>query len=196
MKKLIFATGNNGKLEEVKNIFEGTGYEIVSMYEYGDIPEIEEDGDTFEANSFKKAKYIYDRFGLPTIADDSGLAIDQLDGRPGVYSARYAGEDCTYDDNNNKILKELSRLPGPHLAKFVSFAIYYDGQSKHSAVGELPGKIIEEKRGSFGFGYDPVFVPEGYDKTLAELTLEEKNNMSHRAAAFNKLKEILIKTGV
>lgn len=196
MKKIIFATGNKGKLKEVQQIFEGTGFQIVPMSDLGSIPEIEEDGDTFEDNALKKAKFIFNKFGLPTIADDSGLSIEQLGGRPGVYSARYAGEDCTFDDNNKKVLKELKDFPEPHKAQFLSYAIFFNGRNIHSAIGKLPGRIIKEFRGSEGFGYDPIFVPEGYDVTLAEMKLEEKNKISHRARAFNELKEILLTTEV
>ena len=191
LKKVVFATGNKGKLREVKDIFSDTNIEIISMNDLGDIPEIIEDGNTFEDNALKKAKFIYQRFGLPTIADDSGLAIEQLGGEPGVYSARYAGEHCTFDDNNNKVLEQLKDFPEPHKAKFISYAIFLYGNTVERATGVLRGKIIGEKRGEEGFGYDPVFVPEGFDKTLAELSLDEKNKISHRADAFNKLKRIL-----
>lgn len=196
LKKIIFATGNNGKLKEVQQIFEGTKLQIVPMSELGSIPEIEEDGDTFEDNALKKAKFIFNKFGLPTIADDSGLSIEQLGGRPGVYSARYAGEDCTFEDNNKKVLDELKDFPAPHKAQFLSYAIYFDGRNIHSAIGKLPGEIINEIRGDKGFGYDPIFVPEGFNITLAEMELEEKNKISHRAKAFNELKQILLTTEV
>lgn len=196
MKKIIFATANKGKLVEVIDIFEGTKFQIISMNELGEIPEIEEDGNTFEDNALKKAKFIFNKFGLPAIADDSGLSIEQLGGRPGVYSARYAGEDCSFDDNNRKVLEELNEFPEPHKAQFLSNAIFFDGRTIHSTVGKLPGKIIHTFRGTNGFGYDPIFVPDGYEITLAEMSLEEKNKISHRAKAFNQLKEILLTTEV
>jgi len=194
--KLVFASTNEGKIKEVCDIFSDTGITIIPMKELGSIPEIEEDGLTFEDNAFKKAKIVFQKFGLPTIADDSGLSIEQLGGRPGVLSARYAGEGCSYSDNNEKVLKELSGLPEPHKAQFITMAIYYNGRAVQRAVGKLPGKIIHEFRGSNGFGYDPIFVPDGYDITLAEMTLEGKNRISHRAKAFNELKEILLTTEV
>jgi len=194
--KLVFASTNEGKIKEVCDIFSDTGIIIIPMKELGSIPEIEEDGLTFEDNAFKKAKIVFQKFGLPTIADDSGLSIEQLGGRPGVLSARYAGEGCSYSDNNEKVLKELSGLPEPHKAQFITMAIYYNGRAVQRAVGKLQGKIIHEFRGSNGFGYDPIFVPDGYDITLAEMTLEEKNKISHRAKAFNELKEILLTTEV
>jgi XTP/dITP diphosphohydrolase len=190
---LIFASGNKGKIKEVKEIFTDTEYEIHSLYDFGEPPEIEETGTTFEENSFIKAKAVYERFKKPVIADDSGLSVDQLNGTPGVYSARYAGENCTYDDNNNKLIKELSNYPKPHRAKFICCAVYFDGNNDITAFGELPGVIIDEFRGEHGFGYDPIFVPDGYDKTLAQMPLEEKNGISHRSRAFNNLKDKLKK---
>ena len=133
---------------------------------------------------------------MPTIADDSGLSVAQLGGKPGVYSARYAGEGCTYDDNNKKVINELKGLPEPHKAQFISFAIFYNGRTVHRSVGKLPGQIIEQFRGDNGFGYDPIFVPDGYTETLAEMTLELKNKISHRAIAFRNLKEFLLTTEV
>ncbi|VAX25090.1 Nucleoside 5-triphosphatase RdgB (dHAPTP, dITP, XTP-specific) [hydrothermal vent metagenome] len=188
MTELIFATGNKGKLAEVQKIFENTNFKIISLYDLGEVPDIEETGSTFAENAVIKAEAIYSLHKLPVIADDSGLAVEQLNGEPGIYSARYAGENCTYDDNNKKLIKVLQQYDTPHKAKFVCSAIYYDGENKITAVGELPGKIISEFRGTNGFGYDPIFVPDGFDRTLAELTTEEKNKISHRAKAFNKLK--------
>lgn len=190
--KVIFATGNNGKAVEVKNLFSDTKYEIVSLKDIGDNSEIIEDADTFEGNALIKARAIYEKYKTPVIADDSGLIVEQLNGEPGVYSARYAGENCTYDDNNNKLLKELKNFPEPHLAKFVCAAVYFDGENIHSIFGEFNGEIVSEKRGTNGFGYDPIFRPEGNDLTLAEMQLEDKNKISHRAKAFQKLKQLMI----
>lgn len=192
MKKLIFASGNKGKVEEVKGLFEYSGFEIVSLYDLNNVFEIEETGTTFHKNAFIKAKAVYDIYKTPVIADDSGLEIEQLNGRPGVYSARYAFEGCTYDDNNNKVLGELKDLPEPHKAAFVCCAIYYDGVNEICEFGKVPGKIIMERKGSKGFGFDPIFVPDGYDITLAEFELEEKNKISHRARAFEALKKKIV----
>jgi len=189
--KIIFATGNNGKVIEVKKLFENTNYEIISLKDIGDNTEIVEDTDTFEGNALIKAKTVYKEYKIPVIADDSGLMVKQLNGDPGVFSARYAGENCTYEDNNNKLLAELKNLPEPHLAKFVCAAVYYDGKNTHSVFGEFNGEIIKEKKGDKGFGYDPVFRPQGFDLTLAEMDVEEKNKISHRAIAFEKLKKIM-----
>lgn len=191
MKKLIFATGNKGKLKEVKEIFRDTEYEIISLYDLGNVPEIIEDGDTYEANALIKAKAIYEIHKLPVIADDSGLSVEQLNGEPGVYSARYAGENCTYDDNNRKLVGVLKSYPTPHKAKFVCSSVFYDGENIERAFGELHGQIITKLKGSNGFGYDPIFVPDGSSRTLAEFTSEEKNEISHRAKSFNALKNLL-----
>lgn len=191
--KIIFATQNQGKSKEVKNILNGNSLQVHSLYDLGNDIEIEETGATFKENAFLKAKTIYDVYKVPVIADDSGLEIEQLDGRPGVYSARYAGENCTFDDNNKKVLKELEDKPEPHNARFVCHAVFYDGKNLLEAVGELKGVITKSPAGEHGFGYDPIFIPEGYDKTLAELELEEKNKISHRAMAFSELKENILK---
>lgn len=192
MKKIIFASGNNGKTKEVKDLFANTSFEIISLLDFPDYPDVIEDENTFEGNARKKAVEIYEKYKVPVISDDSGLCVDQLNGAPGVYSARYAGEGCTYEDNNRKLLKELESYPAPHQAKFVCCAVFYDGRNYLCSFGELPGDIINELRGEKGFGYDPVFRIENSDKTLAELDLDQKNKISHRARAFNKLKELII----
>ncbi|MCU7505077.1 MAG: RdgB/HAM1 family non-canonical purine NTP pyrophosphatase [Ignavibacteria bacterium] len=193
--EIIFATGNKGKLKEVKAIFQDTSHKVISLKELTVIPEIVEDGLTFEENARIKAVTIYDLFRKPVIADDSGLSVDQLQGAPGVYSARYAGENATDLDNNKKLLRELQNLPEPHPASFICCAVFYDGCTYLKAFGEIPGRIIGEPRGEHGFGYDPLFLPEGYDKTMAEISLDEKNKISHRAKAFNLLKDIMRRDG-
>jgi len=193
MTRVIFATGNPGKAREVKDIFKGLDIEIISLLELEDVPEIIEDADTYEGNAKIKAKVIYDKFQMPVISDDSGLSVDQLEGRPGVHSARYAGENCTYADNNRKLLKELENFHEPHQAQFICCAVYYDGNEYTSVFGKLNGKILSEPRGENGFGYDPVFVPDDLNGkyTLAELDLDKKNQISHRFRAFKQLKEKL-----
>lgn len=193
MKNVVFASGNKGKTKEVKDLFRNTDFEVHSLLDFPNFPEIIEDKDTFEANARKKAVEIFEKYKIPVIADDSGLCVSQLNDAPGVYSARYAGEGCSYDDNNRKLLKELSVFPQPHKAKFVCCAVYYDGNDYISTFGEVHGEILKELRGDKGFGYDPVFVPEGSEKTLAEMDLDEKNKISHRAKAFNKLKQEMLK---
>lgn len=190
--KIIFATQNKGKAKEVKNLFKGTGVEVVSLADLGDNIEIEETGTTFYENAFIKAKAIYEIYKMPVISDDSGLAIEQLSERPGVFSARYAGEGCSFEDNNRKVIEELKGYPHPHRAKFISQAMFYDGNETVAFVGELHGRIIDKPRGKFGFGYDPIFIPDGFAHTLAELMVEEKNNISHRGKSFEKLKTRII----
>lgn len=185
--KIVFATNNNGKLREVKKLFQNKAIEILSLKEIGFDEEIAETGKTFEENAFIKADTIFNKFKLPVIADDSGLEVDQLEGRPGVYSARYAGANVTYEDNNRKLLREIKEFNSPHLARFICCAVYVDEKNRISVEGRLEGEIIREFRGKNGFGFDPVFKPEGYEITLAEMELEEKNLISHRARAFQKL---------
>jgi XTP/dITP diphosphohydrolase len=190
--KIIFATQNKGKAKEVKALFENSPFEIISLYDLGNNIDIEENGNSFSENAFIKAKAIYNIYKESVIADDSGLAIEQLDERPGIYSARYAGENCTYEDNNLKVIDELKDFPTPHKAKFISCAVFYDGKNEIEAFGELQGKIINEQRGTNGFGYDPIFIPDGFEQTISELDFDIKNQISHRAQSFNKLKDKLV----
>ena len=191
--KILFATQNKGKAEEVKALFADSQFEIISLYDLGNNIDVPETGATFQENAHIKAKTIYKIYNVPVIADDSGLAIEQLDGRPGVYSARYSGENCTYDDNNKKVIDELKDFSEPHRAKFISFAVFYDGINEIEAIGELNGRIIKEPRGKNGFGYDPIFIPDGFDRTISELELDEKNKISHRAKSIAQMKEQLMK---
>ncbi|MBE6021207.1 MAG: XTP/dITP diphosphatase [Firmicutes bacterium] len=194
MLTVIAATQNKHKLTELRSIMEKFGMEVISQSEagLGDI-DVVEDGDTFEANSFKKANEIMKLSGKIAVADDSGLAVDYLGGAPGVYSARYAGEHKSDLDNNNKLLAELDGVENRR-ASFVSVVtmVYPDGKVI-AARGECPGTIIHEPRGDGGFGYDPLFVPDGFEKTFAQITAEEKNTVSHRAKALEKLEEMLNK---
>ena len=193
MKKIIFASQNKGKVKEVVQILNGLDIEIISLTDMNEQIEIIEDGDSFEVNALIKAKQVYNKFKLPTIADDSGLVVDQLNGAPGIYSARYADQDGNDEANNKKLLDELKNYSEPHIAKFVCAAVYYDGQELHTAIGEFNGRIIDEEHGTHGFGYDPLFVPDGYSITSAEMEPSLKNSISHRFNAFNKLKKILNK---
>ena len=191
MKKIIFATGNEHKAEEVRAIFSDFDIEIITLKQLENPPEIIEDGNSFEENSLIKARTIYSEYRTPVLADDSGLEVEQLDGAPGIYSARYGGEDGDFIKNNEKLLRELSKFQKPHKARFVCVVSYIDNSREITAEGELLGKIIEEYRGVNGFGYDPLFVPSGYSKTLAEISSDEKNKISHRARAFAKMKQML-----
>lgn len=185
--KIFLATGNKHKIEEITAIFKNVkNIEILSIKDGIEIPEVVEDGDTFEANSAKKALEIAKYTGMITIADDSGLCVDALDGAPGVYSARYSGENATDDSNNKKLIKELQGKEN-RKAHFVSVVTLGkpDGRS-YSFRGEVPGEIIDEPRGDKGFGYDPYFFVAEYGKTLAEMP-DVKNIISHRANALKKL---------
>lgn len=195
MKTIIAASRNKHKIEEIEAITKKFGMEIISRDEAG-IPkvEIEEDGETFEENSYKKAYEIMKMSdGKVTIADDSGLMVDYLGGAPGVYSARFAGEDGNDEKNNTKLLKLLEGLPrSERTAKFVSVItmVYPDGDYI-VARGECTGTILEAPIGENGFGYDPLFLPDGYDKSFAQLSSEEKNSISHRAKALVELERLL-----
>ena len=193
-KRIIAASANAHKIKEIKAITKKFGMDVVSRDEAGVPPfEIVEDGQTFEENSYKKAFAIMQASGETTIADDSGLMVDYLGGAPGVYSARFAGDHCDDERNNKKLLGMLEGLAdSERTAKFVSVItmIFPDGQTL-VARGECPGRIIEMATGENGFGYDPLFVPDGCDKTFAQLSAEEKNAISHRARALQKLEELL-----
>jgi XTP/dITP diphosphohydrolase len=193
MKSILLASQNLGKVKEINEIFNDGLFKILSLRGIEDVPDVIEDGKTFETNARKKAKEYYETFLIPVIADDSGLAVEQLLDAPGVYSARYSGENATDEENNKKLLSELNNHPEPHPAKFVCSAVYYDGKRFLVANDYVSGQIIKEPRGTNGFGYDPLFLPDGNSKTSGELTLAEKNQISHRAKAFRKLKELILK---
>ena len=198
METIIAASQNKHKIKEIETITALFGYSVISRDEAGlRRDEIEEDGKTFEENSFKKASVIMEMCGKPTIADDSGLMVDVLDGAPGVISARFAGEDCDDARNNAKLLKLLEGIPAEErTAKFVSVItlLFPDGR-KLVARGECPGHILFEQRGTGGFGYDPLFLPDGAEHTFAEMGPEEKNAISHRARALAELRRQLSAMG-
>lgn len=181
--QLIIATRNAHKLEEINEIFDFQSLDVLSAFDFPEIPDVIEDGDTFEANAKKKALEIASATGCWTMADDSGLEVTALDGAPGVYSARYAGEHCSYADNNAKLLSELSGKTDRSACFRTVIALSDPAGSVEIVSGECPGTIIDEPRGTNGFGYDPLFVPEGYTQTFAELAADIKNCISHRANA-------------
>ena len=191
---IVMASHNQHKIKEIEAITKKFGMPVISRDDAGVPPvEIVEDGETFEENSLKKAQEIQKLCGRITLADDSGLEVDYLGGAPGVYSARFAGEDSSDAKNNEKLLKLLDGLKkDDRKAKFVSVItmVFPDGEVL-TARGECPGRIITAPAGENGFGYDPLFVPDGYDKTFAQLTAEEKNHISHRAKALEKLEQLL-----
>lgn len=181
--KLVLATRNKHKLEEIDAIFNFEGLQISSALDYPEIPDVVEDGDTLEANAIKKAVTLAKALDCWAMADDSGLEVDALDGAPGVYSARYAGEDVSYDANNVKLLHELSDKDNRAAAFRTVIALSDPAGNTRTVEGRCDGAIIDACRGDEGFGYDPLFVPAGYDLTFAELGSEEKNQISHRARA-------------
>jgi XTP/dITP diphosphohydrolase len=197
-EKIIFATNNQHKLKEIQDLL-GSDFLLVCLADIGFIGDIPENKETLEGNALEKAKFIYDRFKLPCFADDTGLEVEALDGKPGVYSARYAGTIADYgseklrtEANINKLLQNLNDKPNKN-ARFRTVIAYMDGISEYFFEGIVNGKIINEKKGSDGFGYDPVFIPDGFIETFAEMPLVEKNKISHRSRAFTKFIHFLAK---
>ncbi len=195
MANLIFATNNKHKLEEVSNLFAThlllkTKYKILSLNDINCSEEIPETGNTLEYNASEKSFYIFNKYGVNCFADDTGLEIEALDGRPGVYSARYAGKNCTFEDNMNKVLKELEGIKN-RKANFRTVISLIIAEKETLFEGSVYGNLLEEKKGIKGFGYDPIFQPNGHDITFAEMDLNKKNKISHRGQAFQKLLEFL-----
>ena len=190
MKRIVFATNNQHKLQEIRDIL-GSGYEVVSLKEIGCDVDIPETGNTLEENALQKAQYVYDHYHLSCFADDTGLEVDALGGAPGVYSSRYAGEAGNPQDNMKKMLREMNGKENRKARFRTVIALLLNGD-QHFFEGIIIGKIIREKRGTAGFCYDPIFVPDGYDKTFAELGDDEKNKISHRAIATTKLIDFLL----
>lgn len=189
MKTLVFATNNPHKLKEIKAKI-GDSFELKSLKDIDVNEDIPEPYETLEKNAFNKARYIHDRYGYDCFADDTGLEIDALDGRPGVYSARYAGPQCHFQDNINKVLDEIKNETNRSARFRCVIALILNGK-EHQFEGTVEGKILTEEHGSEGFGYDPVFQPEGYKQSFAEMPLEIKNQISHRGRAVAKLTDFL-----
>lgn len=187
--KLVFASNNNHKIREIKQLLPDF-FEIVSLEDIGCTEDIPETADTIEGNAILKADYVTQKYGLPCFADDSGLEVEILNGAPGVYSARYAGEQKNDNDNIEKLLYELQSKTN-RKAQFKTVIALNLNNEQYLFTGITQGKIISEKKGTNGFGYDPVFVAENSDKTFAELTSEEKNKVSHRAKAVKQLVDLL-----
>ena len=192
--EIILATNNKGKVREMKEIMEGTGIEVFSLKDKGVEIEVEEDGTTFEENALKKAKEVAEATGMIAVSDDSGLEVYALNMRPGIYSARYAGENATSQERNMKLLDEMKDVPDDKRgARFVSaVAIVFPNGKSEIFRGEVEGTILREEKGEGGFGYDPLFFYEPFNKTLAEVSLDEKDKVSHRGVAVKKLKEYLL----
>jgi len=194
MKKLVIATQNRNKFKEMKEALDGLGWELVPGFEFPGIPEVIEDGATLEENSLKKAKEVSDFTSLPALSDDTGLFVDALNGQPGIYAARFAGEKCTYEDNVRKMLGMMENVPdGKRRALFRTvITIHHPGNKVQQVAGEVSGIITNKPMGAHGFGYDPIFQPDGSSKVFAEMSLEEKNRISHRGLALQRARELLL----
>ena len=186
MKKLVFASNNAHKLSEIRAIL-GDRLEIISLSDLQCHEEIPETADTLEGNALIKARYVWEHYGLYCFADDTGLAVEALGGAPGVYSARFAGEHASFEDNVSLLLERLSGVADPRRARFRTVIALIDEYGTHFFEGSVDGEITLERSGDHGFGYDPIFRPEGREETFAPLTEQEKNSMSHRGRAVQKL---------
>ncbi len=192
MQKLVLATRNRDKVREIRELLSLINIEILTLDEFPDAPDVVEDGATLEENAIKKARAIADFTGLPAVADDTGLEVDYLNGKPGVHSSRYAGAGASYADNVQKLLRELAGVPWQkRRAKFRCVAALCTKAETRTVEGMCDGLITEAPRGERGFGYDPVFYVPELHHTFAEMELEVKNRISHRALAFRKLKELI-----
>lgn len=186
MKKLVFASNNAHKLSEIRAIL-GDRIEIISLSDLQCHEEIPETADTLEGNALIKARYVWEHYGLYCFADDTGLEVEALGGAPGVYSARFAGEHASFEDNVSLLLERLSGVAAPRRARFRTVIALIDEYGTHFFEGSVDGEITLERSGNHGFGYDPIFRPEGREETFAQLTEQEKNSMSHRGRAVQKL---------
>ena len=194
MNTIVLASRNEDKIAELQATLAPLGIELKSTYDFPGLKEVVEDRDTLKGNALKKARYVFGETGLPSLADDTGLEVDALDGRPGVYSARYAGRLANYQNNVDKLLDELSGVPPENRgAQFRTIAALVTDTGDHTFEGVCRGTILQEERGTGGFGYDPVFLPEGYEQTFAELDPDIKNEISHRAKAIAKFTDWLKK---
>ncbi len=193
VKKIILATRNKGKIREMQALMQDFGIQVLSVSDVPDVPDVVEDGETFLDNAFKKAREIAEATGIMALADDSGLVVDALDGAPGVYSARYSGEDATDEKNNEKLLEELRAVPEEQrTARFKCVMVLYHPSGEWiSAEGSCEGRIAFEPSGDQGFGYDPVFFVPSLNRTMAQLSRDEKNAISHRGNALRTLRDML-----
>lgn len=190
LQSIVFASNNKHKLEEVTDILKSR-YKVVSLAEIVCFDDIPETSDTLEGNALLKARHVFEKYQMDCFADDTGLEVEALSGRPGVYSARYAGEGCSYEDNVKKLLAEMEGITNRR-ARFRTVIALIAGNQVRYFEGVINGFISTEKKGSSGFGYDPVFVPEGYNQTFAEMTAGLKNTISHRALAVSNLAKALL----
>lgn len=191
MKKLVFASNNTHKLEEIRHIL-GSDFEILSLKDIGCFDDIPETTPTLEGNAEQKARWVFEKYGYNCFADDTGLMIEALNGEPGVYSARYAGEGCSYQDNVDKVLFEMRGKVNRKAVFATVICLLINGKTNFFK-GELVGEILEKAKGENGFGYDPIFLPEKNTLTLAEMPADVKNKLSHRYFASIKLRDFLLK---
>ena len=183
--ELVFATNNKHKIREISDLLDNN-FKILGLADVNITEDIPEDAETLAENALFKARFVHERTGLNVFADDTGLEVDALDGAPGVYSARYAGEGRSFDDNINKLLEQMADAED-RSARFRTVIALILDRSEYLFEGTVEGVITRERRGNGGFGYDPVFLADGYDRTFAEIPLSEKNRISHRARAMRKL---------
>jgi len=190
---LALATRNAHKVAEITRMLRGSGIKVLSLDAFPDMPAVVENGRTLDANAIKKANAITRRFGVPALADDSGLFVPALQGKPGVRSARYAGPACDYAANNVKLLKAMAKLKGGQRKAYfaTAMALTIPGQKPAVAIGKVWGTITQEPAGSQGFGYDPVFVPKGHARTFAQMKPSQKNQISHRGIALQKMVAVI-----
>lgn len=190
LKEIIIATKNKGKAKEFEQLFSSKGYQVLTLLDFSDLDDVEETGTTFVENAVLKAETISRELGKMVIADDSGLVVDALDGKPGIFSARYAGEEKSDEANINKVLLELADVPdSKRTARFYcALAVAIPGRETETVFGTCEGTILRERRGTNGFGYDPIFFVSEKKRAMAELSAEEKNQISHRANALRALK--------
>ena len=189
--KLVFASNNKHKLEEVRSAL-GTAFNIISLSDIDCYDDIVEDQPDLEGNALKKARYIYEKYHKDCFSDDTGLEIEALDNRPGVYSARYAGEGCSFEDNMNKVLSEMQNTDNRKARFRTVIALIINGK-EYLFEGNVEGNILRKRQGDGGFGYDPIFQPSGYELSFAEMDMDTKNSISHRGRALDKLVDFLNK---
>ena len=193
INQIILATRNLHKIEELQAMLSGSGITVKSLEDFPYLQEVEEDQPTLEENALKKARTVFQSTGIPALADDSGLEVLYLNKQPGAYSSRFAGEGCSYDDNNRKLLGALKGVPPRRRQAQFRTVLAFVGPGYEKCVeGIVEGIILESPRGKNGFGYDPIFVPNGFTQTYAEMSAEMKNSLSHRSKAFAQIKEILL----
>lgn len=191
MEELVIATNNKHKVEEIQRVLGGK-IKLISLKDLGCREEIPEDGTTLKENAYQKAKYVWDKYKKNCFADDTGLMVEALGGAPGVYSARYAGEHCSFDDNIDLLLENMEGKTNRNAYFATVICLIQDGEPVYFE-GKCEGCILTERYGRGGFGYDPIFMPKGYGESFAEISMEEKNKISHRGKATEKLIKYLLK---